>query len=634
MITRWPWFGAGVTAAGIAVTGWAYADWLSAPSEPGQPVVAGLVFGLGVLMMIPLVLTLVSAFRYAWRRESLRDFELDLLNREISYARRQAWRRAVLQAVLGAYGWSQAPAAFEDGFPELGVVGFAAGQTVVVAGLVVAAIRLRGTAWMEQSVGGAAPATAAGAGPGSPGGADEGVEPGASVGAGRGKWPVRVVHVVAGAVGGLGVGAVAVLAAFLAVTLLPVDAVTAERAVKPSAAIPAAVSRVAWEWEAPSLIQNAVPAGPGVVVRVRDGVVALDTATGLPRWHYRRPGAYAGQLFGAPDGGTVIVTFSVTNDSTRVVTLDAYTGKVRSQRDRSAGGMGGFHGVALTSRGFAQQSGPSELVGFDLDEHRVRWLYELPDDCRFAGDSKFARYVALRDVIAVMLMCRPDENLHVPCPRDDEVDMKIRVVALDPADGRQVWRQEHLTSADPSSLDIRAAADGDALAVLTGGQDFLLSQADGKVIGDLDLDALPYHLEEQRTAFDGYVGFGADGLLTTDRKKPGPKSYRWEPFGAGEQKQVSLPKPPDLSQWTDTLPLRDVLLWTIPLMRGKETASMTVVATRWDTGETVRFPDVVEFVYHRGEGRLPWPRGAPLLETPGAITVVQGDGSKVVGLAG
>ncbi|MEU6712221.1 PQQ-binding-like beta-propeller repeat protein [Nonomuraea sp. NPDC046802] len=706
MITRWAWFGAGLTVAGIAVTGWAYADWLFSASSPGRLVVPGLVLGLGVLLLVSSVFPLVRAVRLASRREPPpHPYELETSNRELGSARRRAWTAAVLLTALGVYGWSQALEAFEGGFPELGMVGFAGGLTVLVAGPVVAATRVRRADvgpprradGMAQPVGDAEPGTAAGAGSpggagegvepgasvgaaepgtaagaGSPGGAGEGVEPGASVGAvepgavgagggvepgvaagagggsgglesgvaagvGGGEGAARR-NVVAGVGGGLAVGAVAALAAFLAVTLLPVDAVTAERAVKPSAAVPVAVSRVAWQWEAPSLVRDAVPAGPGIVVRVRDGVVALDTATGKPRWHYRRPGAYTVELFGAPDGGTVIVTFSVRfsvrSGSARLVTLDAHTGELRSQRDRPAGGLGGVHHVALTSRGLAQQSGPSELTGWDLDEDRGRWLYEPPGDCRFAGNSQIARYVALREVIAVMLMCRQSENLRIPHPLDNVVDMKVEVVGLDPADGRQVWSHERSASADPYSLDIRAAADGDALAVLTGGQDFLLSQADGKVIGDLDLDALPTYLEYEDTAFDGYVGFGADGFLTTDREKAGPKPYRWEPFGAGEPKQVSLPWPSYGSQRVDLLPLRDVLLSTVRSRHGKEKLALTVTATRWDTGETVRFPDVIEFVDERSDLFSQWPKGAPLLETPGAITVIHGGGSKVVGLAG
>jgi hypothetical protein len=407
---------------------------------------------------------------------------------------------------------------------------------------------------------------------------------------------------------------------FLALTALPVDAIVAEKSAEPTAAVPGEVSVIAWQWKAPSPMRDAVKAGPGAVVRIRDGVVAFDTDIGRARWHYRRPGAVTMQLFGAPDGGTVMVSFR-SPFGERLVVLDAHTGEVRSEQRRPAGIEGNVRAIALTSRGFAMWTGPRELTGWDLDTGKATWTYSPPRGCVFSPDRSYA---ALQEVIAALLICGPDMDRQAAAPGwiGEERALTATVVGLDPGTGAQVWRHERTAITSPSEVSAYASADGSALAVTAKDQDVVLLQKTGKVLGRLDFDAV---VDGWGRNLPTSTGFTAEGRLTATEPQGQTKAFRWEPmFKAAGQKEASV-------AWLgadepmEALPLQNLLLATTV----SEAGTLIVLAVPWGTGETELLEIPVELAPGEPTG---WPGTVPLLPTPGAVAVVMGGAWTVTGL--
>ena len=182
-------------------------------------------------------------------------------------ARGQVWTMVPIAGLLVVFAWWDTVARFQVGMPDLFNTAYTAGVTLVFLGVLLFAFLLWSKGWPRTRQGGPA-----------------------------------------GAVGMLA-GALVLVLVYGAVTVLPVDATTAERR-DDLAAVPASVSGIGWTWEAPEdqYVLDAAAAGPGAVVRIGDGVVALDGETGEELWHHRRSGGRTG---GWPSPRTVTRCWSV-----------------------------------------------------------------------------------------------------------------------------------------------------------------------------------------------------------------------------------------------------------------------------------------------------------------------------------
>ncbi|MEW9552468.1 PQQ-binding-like beta-propeller repeat protein [Nonomuraea sp. NPDC050783] len=539
-----------------------------------------------------------------------------------------AWAAALVLAVSAGHGWWQAAAGLAGGVPGTGVTAFAAGSSVVALALALVALPpprpTPGTtpAACPEPAPGVAPAAHPAPTPGvapahsepTPGTASTahpaptpGVAPAAhpaptpgfepEAGSGHalaGAWeeaalaaaggPAHVAPaarnlLVAGA--GAVVGAVVLAGTLLAVTSLPVDATTAPPATAGAAEVPRSVTRIAWRWQAPSPVRDAVPAGAGVAVRVADGVIALDTATGKERWHYRRSHARAVRLVGAADAGAVLVAFGSPGGE-RVVLLEARTGTVLSESERPAGFAG--HAV-LYSRALVTRTGAGRLTGWDLTTGAARWVHDVPKGCVLADQ------LGLRDAVAMLLTCGADvqrwERLR------ERRTMSVTVLGLDPATGEESWRHEQAASFAPGGVGARPSDDAALVTVSTPSTLTLLSGTTGRPLPEPHFEGLQLALT-------------ATGRVTTDLASG---TFRYEPF-AGPSKVMTLP-------WAEgagpeyVMALDDALLVTVWL-----DDVLTVTSTPWESGETTR---------------IPVPGGTPPLRAPGAIVVA--GGTTVTGLA-
>ncbi|MFC7592438.1 hypothetical protein ACFQYP_58490 [Nonomuraea antimicrobica] len=265
---RWGWFGAGLLIAGAAVAGWGHALRWSLVEEPST--------GMNVMLLLAaglLAAPVFAAVRLA-RMAALSEEHPRAVPDAVYSVRVWVVLAVLVVCPFALYGLVRLQRGFMGGLPEPGDVLFGLGLTFAAAGL--AAL-------------------------------------------GKGAVGLTARSLTSLCAGLLTVAAVA-QAGLLAAETLPVEATTAVATdpsrtgpdPAPENATPASVSKIAWQWRPPNggTVRHAVAAGGHVVVRLSDGVVALDSVTGRERWHYRRPGAAAVRLLAAPDGDMVAVEFA------------------------------------------------------------------------------------------------------------------------------------------------------------------------------------------------------------------------------------------------------------------------------------------------------------------------------------
>ena len=514
-----------------------------------------------------------------------------------------AWMVVLVAAVIAVLQWVETVSRFRGGVPDLFHAGLTCGVTLVFVGAVLLLLTVRPGGWPrvnDGGVGGAAGMAAAG-------------------------LALGLVH-----------GAVAVL---------PVDATTVEGR-DGFAAPPASVGGIGWTWEVPEgqYVQDAVAAGAGLVVRIGDGLVAVDGEAGEQLWHYRRSGALAERLLASVDGGTVMVLFADGREegasAGRYAVLDAHTGRVRSEGVRPEPLRDASSQVDLFEDGYVRGDGSSYLTGHSFDSAEETWRLGSPEGCEDANTGR----TGARSVVVVVHLCAETWD----------TDSRVVAVGLDPVDGSEVWRYERGTGRGIQEIkdrglftEVRTSGDGDAVALVwespgdegPEGRTAVLDQADGTVIAEGIEEAL-HRLDRgsDRVSRQPNNGFTAEGyLVSSDRSEP-PVEYTWNPFDGGEPMRTA----PLDQQGDSELPLlragaalRDMLVTTEPLYwrdggAFAGPASLTVHGAPWGGGEP--WETEVGFDMHEDAPVTEWPESTPLLRVPGALAVVHGGATSVVGL--
>ncbi|MEO3868204.1 PQQ-binding-like beta-propeller repeat protein [Nonomuraea sp. B12E4] len=605
------WFGAGLSLSGALVAGLGYFSWLSLPGGAAGPsvlVTAALVVLVTLAGLVVVAHTQALRRASALAREDGRMAELweNWLKEAVTAARRRAWACAAVSGGLAVHGWMGVRQAFAEGVPDFGEAVFGPGSTVMAIGFV-----LLGAAMPDLRAG---------------------------------PWAGRV----AGVASGVGVAGVVALATFLAVTILPVEAITTARKDR-QAPVPGSVDRIKWRWKTPDgeAVRDVALAGGGAVVRIRDGVMALDTETGDERWHYRRPGAETLSLVASPDGSTVMAVYA----GGRRVVLDAHTGRVRSdqvwrdseqdparkwRRKQTALSSDGYVARSLAfSAGVGDRTSEQEVRGYDLETSQTRWTYSAPDGCLMLKES----YGALRDVFPVVLYCAEgiEEKAGDPHWDREVTTVTIVVLGLNPQNGSHVWRHKRTVTTALSYVGAYASADGGVLAVtLNEGrgettEGVVLAQDDGRVIAD--------RLE----GFDDGVasvwprhyfnGLSAGGYLIPQEyprdANATAEGFRWVSF-TGDTKQASVSWPRSDFRPRGALPLSRALVTASHSYSDDDKQKlMTVLVTPWDTGKTVRIPVTLEFF--KSSDTLPFDV-VPVLPAPGSVMLVSSGTPLIIGL--
>ncbi|MEV0230646.1 PQQ-binding-like beta-propeller repeat protein [Nonomuraea sp. NPDC050786] len=407
---------------------------------------------------------------------------------------------------------------------------------------------------------------------------------------------------------GMGAGLAAVAAVLAAVSFagatLPVEAVVAGGSAPAEAAVAASVSRLAWRWRVPdgTPARQVAVAGGTALVRIGDGVVALDTRTGRERWHYRRPAARATGFEVAPDGSVMVLTFGQATGAERTrgrtVVLDARTGEVRAEHAGQP-----FADTDPAAHGLVGVSRDGTMIGRDpADPARHVWERPVRKGCHV--DRRLAKpYAVLRDVVAVVADCG-DETV---------------VTGLDPADGAELWRHgggsgsaEIVPSADLGAVRLRISGDA-------GTKEVLLDQRTGKAINDVtgSETALGYESGRAQAYAEGERGRGqpyAEG-----------ESGRGQPYARGGARTASTPDQGDPSGWrAASLPLKDGMLVAEVTATGTTSMRVTAHVMPWDAAGGTDIPFDMDL--DGREGRF------TLLPAAGAVVVAFSPSATIVGL--
>jgi hypothetical protein len=255
-------------------------------------------------------------------------------------------------------------------------------------------------------------------------------------------------------------------------------------------AVPASVTTVAWSTPVPGTIEEVVAAGAGAVVRVSDGVIALDGGDGRARWSYRRQHAQTRWVGTSPDGRTVVVSFVSSNDDSRtdrLVALDAMSGRVRATFADDE--MFWRRGQSLVSNAmiFGRSLRHHSMGAWSASTGSRVWSWRPPDGCdRYEPES----LTAGADTVLIAVACG-DEHVRGAAP-------ELRFLTLDAASGRQL-RESRLPVVDLTNLKVRftVAPDGSLVLIHStakGERSRLLDVATGRFsTAPTGLDDLPGH---------------------------------------------------------------------------------------------------------------------------------------------
>ncbi|QSB12580.1 hypothetical protein JQS43_12675 [Natronosporangium hydrolyticum] len=211
---------------------------------------------------------------------------------------------------------------------------------------------------------------------------------------------------------------------------------------------PAAPEAVRWETDVPGgrigRPEDVVAAGPGMAVRLEDGVVALDGQSGEPRWHHRRVGARAVALGGSPSGEwvTVLLRSSDQQERQQIVSLSGDTGEVgfsAPAEDLGFGALGRsdqWLDRRLTDRVLLTADQRGEwLAGVDLADGHRRWQWQLPPECRLSTNESWVAF-ALAETVLVGMICELPES----DSESSTVAAEVVMLALDDQTGTPRWR--------------------------------------------------------------------------------------------------------------------------------------------------------------------------------------------------
>ncbi|MBQ1083519.1 PQQ-binding-like beta-propeller repeat protein [Nocardiopsis sp. B62] len=603
------WFGSGLFVVGsvIAVSG-QVAQIVQAVQAGRDAAWAGLaVLGLVLLLVLGFVVNRVRDRRYPELlaeladREKMRGHYVDARKRADRSARVQVWTAVLVASALTVLAWRRTVDLFQGGVPDHIHTAQTAGITLQLVGALLFATALWSRPWPRVRGGG----------------------PAGAVAASTGALALALVHA--------------------AVTVLPVDATTTtERRVDPPP-VPDSVSGIGWVWEAPEgdHVSRAATAGEGLVVLIGDGVVALNGETGEELWHHRRPGSVTAQLFTSADGATVMLSFlpgaGSLDGGALFVALDAHTGQVRAQDVLPVNIFGRVPRIDLFDDGYVAHAAGGALTGMDPESFARTWRFQAPEECR---TEDFTSSAGGRDVVATLYECV-----------EPEVEgSEIVILGLDPADGSEVWRHESSTSRTyeevhgyHAEVALRTGTDGAVMALHWNSfeneaqESVVLDQADGTVIAEGIEEVLP-RLDQggDTEARQPNAAFDARGYLTATSLFEPTVEYTWHPFGGGEPRRTApLVAREDEFRFEQGVALTDMLVTSqllVPEDRDSYVgpAHLTVHGAPWDGGEPWELE--VEFEAVDSDLIRMWPESTPLLRVPGALAIVHGGTTSVVGL--
>lgn len=251
----------------------------------------------------------------------------------------------------------------------------------------------------------------------------------------------------------------------------------------------ATLSEHAWTWR-PSRggrIESVVSTPSVGLVLLGDGAVGLDPVSGREVWSYRHP-AMGGESTSSevdPTGERVRLSFETGPRYKGRVVLDAATGRVLETMYYRPGRMDGFSPRGTrTNAGFLRHD--QGVLRHEGETSGGSWEHDPGKGCHTADDLDESDHTrSVGDMVLVSMVCEDEEA--AAAADIDEPGLVGRIVALDLATGRELWRaptgdawpEEGLV---PEPRDLRISVDESAVHTPEG--DLVIDLDTGEVLHD------------------------------------------------------------------------------------------------------------------------------------------------------
>jgi outer membrane protein assembly factor BamB len=224
-----------------------------------------------------------------------------------------------------------------------------------------------------------------------------------------------------------------------------------------------AATSVAWTWEpgADVSVDRAEALPSGILMVLRDGVVALDDFTGRERWRYRTPGERVDVLL---DRHTGEIMVGGDHDSGPTVLLDPETGATVEAAD-VRGPETGWTTRTLADGVLLAGSEPRDSFVLRADDPLTGerlWELDTPPEClpHSDGGDELVSWDTAEGHLIAGFVCADD-----PISDDDGWEERqrlnrVEVRALDLADGSTSWVHTTGVGEFPYLVDVVASRDG------------------------------------------------------------------------------------------------------------------------------------------------------------------------------
>ncbi|GAA1437919.1 PQQ-binding-like beta-propeller repeat protein [Nocardiopsis tropica] len=371
------------------------------------------------------------------------------------------------------------------------------------------------------------------------------------------------------------------------------------------------VSGVGWEWQTPSEreILAVEPVAMGAAVFMDTGVAVLHGGTGEEVWSYLVPEQEAFAAGLTVDGASLLVARGPSSDEPpeETLMLDAdsgdSTGEFRVREGFAPWDLWSASEAERVHRppGVVEEYRPLSII--DVASGDQRWEQEAPLTCEAdPGLASQQPDSLIHDsLLLVLVVCSPEQF-------ENPLEVTTAVVALDLADGQEVWRQEFTHESVGTFPNASIAVEGNAL--LLEGRD--LPEAHVINVPDGEIRA-----STPRTV----VGMFEGEILAWEGSSEG---HRYDLLGTDLEtvESVEFPERPwrSLLSEEDVLPLGDGLVSVEVLEEDGAPSALALGFTPWGGTETEvldsGFPIEAGDYFDRFTGQV--------VEVPGAVVLLDG----------
>ncbi|QUX24902.1 MULTISPECIES: PQQ-binding-like beta-propeller repeat protein [Nocardiopsis] len=372
------------------------------------------------------------------------------------------------------------------------------------------------------------------------------------------------------------------------------------------------VSEVGWEWQAPeeSRILNVEPVAMGAAVTLDTGIVILHGDTGEEVWSHL---VSEEEFFSAgltADGSAFLVARGPDREEPpeETLILDAGTGAVKGEfRVRKDLAPWDLRRVSEAERvhrpeGVLEEYRPLSVI--EVDDGTQRWQQEKPLSCEIAPELPSSQDdTAIHgSTLLVLVTCTPEDGGHRP------FESAVAVVAVDLADGTELWRQEFAYSSENRFPRISFAVEEDSV---------LLANNESREVHAIGIESG----EIEVSAEGSVIAFHENGILIQATAAQGS---HYELLNADLDPIASMETSENLEESEESrhaLPLPEGVVGVEIVESDTDETTATIGFTSWETGETKLLDPGLPALQSTSLSQFP----GSLVGVPGAVLLVGGE---------